>query len=247
LFGVKDIQADVQRLRLGQRRQAPLDAALLLEQTQSLGYTSARITAHLFQMAERLQGLRPGVSLAVDRSLAEQQGQAGRFDPRQHGLAVKENLIRTQGACQRPTVFIEHPQDRSGLLFGLSHPASQGRASRGLVGAEEENKDAEHLVEADAQGGEQDRQLSLACRSEVDDSVEPPLAVLQLLSELSVVVQQLLAAGTGLVSLDEGLLDLVGVLVDGLSAAVGLLRLSGNGAVRADQSGSGIADPGNEA
>jgi hypothetical protein len=89
--------------------------------------------------------------------------------------------------------------------------------------------------------------LSLASGSEVDNLVEALLAELQLLLELSVVVQELLAAGTGLVSLDEGLLDLVGVLVDGLSAAVGLLGLSGDGAVRADQSGSGIADPGNEA
>ena len=49
-----------------------------------------------------------------------------------------------------------------------------------------------------------------------------------------------------MVSLHQSLLDLVGMLVDGLSAATGLLGLLGDGAIRTGESGSSIADPGNE-
>jgi len=68
-----------------------------------------------------------------------------------------------------------------------------------------------------------------------------------LLAELLVVLAQLLTSGTGLVSLHESLLDFGGVLVDRLAAAASLAGLLGDGAETVAESGSGIADPGNEA
>jgi hypothetical protein len=48
------------------------------------------------------------------------------------------------------------------------------------------------------------------------------------------------------VGLCEGVLDLGGVVVDGLSGAAGLAGLSGDVAVAAAQGGGGVADPGEQ-
>jgi hypothetical protein len=53
----------------------------------------------------------------------------------------------------------------------------------------------------------------------------------------------LFPVGAGGLGLLEGVPHLGGVVVDGLAAAAGLLRLPGNRAVTAEQGGGGVADP----
>jgi hypothetical protein len=93
---------------------------------------------------------------------------------------MEKNLIRTQGARRWPAVVIENAQAVSSLSFGLTYPTSQRRASGSPAGTKKENKEVQHLVEADTQSREQDSELPLALRSEFDDLVEPLLGLLEL-------------------------------------------------------------------
>ena len=68
----------------------------------------------------------------------------------------------------------------------------------------------------------------------------------QLLLEAAVLLEQLGAAGPGLLSLFDGLVNLVGVLVGSLAALAGLVGLLGYLAVLAEQDGGGVADPGEQ-
>jgi hypothetical protein len=54
------------------------------------------------------------------------------------------------------------------------------------------------------------------------------------------------AAGARKLGIGDRLLDLVGVVVGGLSATARLLGLLGNVAVSAEENGGGIADPGEQ-
>jgi hypothetical protein len=70
--------------------------------------------------------------------------------------------------------------------------------------------------------------------------------LLQLLAQPGVLLGQLLPGGALALGVWYGLLDLVGVVVDGLGGAAGPFGLAGDVAMPAQEAGTGVADPGEQ-
>jgi len=64
--------------------------------------------------------------------------------------------------------------------------------------------------------------------------------------EAAVLLEQLGAGGPGLLGIRRRPFDLVRIVVNGLAAAAGLLHLSAGIALAPEQSGRGVADPGEQ-
>jgi hypothetical protein len=98
-------------------------------------------------------------------------------------------------------------------------------------------------AQAQAQGRRGGGELLLLRLGALQGLRQPLPQLLVLLAELLHLPQQGVPVGAGRLGLLEGVLDLGGVVVNGLATTAGLLRLLGNRAVTAEQGGGGVADP----
>ena len=117
----------------------------------------------------------------------------------------------------------------------------QGRAAGAGRGAQDEGQEDEDLVEAQAHRGGGDGELLPSGLGEVDGLREPVPELGILVAEGLELVEELRPRrSAGMLGLDGGL-DLLGMVVDGLSATVGPLGLGGDVAVRPGRQAAALA------
>jgi hypothetical protein len=169
-----------------------------------------------------------------------------RFDGHEHRLAAEEDLIQAQAQNQGLAQPVEHLQQLAGATRGLVDPASQGGAAGQLLGRQEDGQEDEDLREAQAHGAGGRDELPPLLFGEVNRRQVGVPKFLVFLAQGGEFGKELLTARTVQVGVADGLLDLGGVVVDGLPRAARILGLSSDVAVLATQRSSSVADPGEE-
>jgi hypothetical protein len=121
---------------------------------------------------------------------------------------------------------------------------------RGSTGAclrpQDQRQQDEDLIEAQAHGRGRDSELVLLVRGKLDGLSQPFPEARILLTEVGILLDQFgTCRPAGVLGLD-GRPDLLGMVVDGLSAAVGSVGLMSDVAVETGQARCGIGDPGRD-
>ena len=236
----------VEHIQAVLQRRLPVLLPLLLHGGDPRLQARPRVRRDERQRSPVAQRLRPGRPRAVVGLLAEEPGHAGGLDAHQHGAAVEEDLIEAADQDQRPAPRIEGLQDASRRQPRGFDPAVQrGTTGAGLL-AEDQGQQDEDLVEAQPHRRGGDGELALLARGELDGLSEPVPELGILLTEVLILLDQLGPRRSPVVRVLDGGLDLLGMIVDGLSATVGDLGLAGDIAISAGQSGRGVGDPGGE-
>src|SRR5512135_359408 len=219
-------------------------AALLLHPVDPGLQARARIGHDVSQRGPFVQRREPGGALTIIDLLAEEPDHAGRFHPHQDRAVMEEDLIEAANQDQRPALPVEVLEDTGRLLSGRLDPALDRRSTGACFGAQDQGQQGEDLIEAQAHRRGRDGELVLLARGELDGLSEPVPESGILLAEALVLLDQFgVRRSAGVLGLDGGL-DLLGVVVDGLSATLGRLGLTGDFAVHAGEARGGVGDPG---
>ena len=159
---------------------------------------------------------------------------------------MEEDLIEAAHQHQRLAPPIEVLQDALRCLPGGLDPALNRGATGACLRAQDQRQQDEDLIEAQAHRRGRDGELVLLGRGELDGLSQPvPESRILLAEVLSLLDQFGARRPAGVLGLDGGL-DLLGMVVDSLSAAVGGLGLMSDVAVHAGQARRGIGDPGRD-
>src|SRR4051794_23577393 len=159
---------------------------------------------------------------------------------------MEEDFVEAADQHERLASRIEVLQDLTRGLAGGFHPAvDRGTTGAGLC-AEDQGQQDEDLVEAQPHRTGGDGELALLARWEVDGRSEPVPELGILVTEVLIPRDQLGPRRPPVVRALDGGLNLLGMIVDGLSATVGESGLAGDFAVDAGQSRGGVGDPGGE-
>ena len=207
---------------------------------------TASVGDDVLQRVPDSQLVGPGGPRAVVGLLAEEPGHARRLDAHQHGATVEEDLIKAADQDQRPAPRVEDLEDPAGGQGGGFDPAVQRGATGTGLDPQDQGQEDQGLVEAQAHRGGGDDELVLLGSREFDGQSEPVPELGIFLSQPLILGDQFGASRSAVVSVLDGGLDLVGMIVDGLSAAISDLGLGGDVAVIAGQDGGGVGDPGDQ-
>ena len=224
VLGVEDIQARGQGLLVGL-------TPLILDAANPGLQGPARIGHHILQSIPSLQGLGPCRASQGAGFLAQEPSHARRLDAHQHGTTVEEDLIQASRHDQGLTLGIEPLEDPAGGLTRSLDPASNRGPSRGLMCSQQQNQQVADLIETEPHGLGLGGELLLLGLGKLDGSVHPVPKLGILTAEGLDFPDQLLARGASGVLSRDGVLDLTGLIVDGLTRTVGSPRLGSNGAV----------------
>ena len=154
----------------------------------------------------------------------------------------KKDLVYRKGLDSRSAIRIDCRQDIAGTLGRAGDPPTQGRMIGNLGLGQEHAEQILGLAKAHAHREGSHGELSLRVLVEQDAALgralqlgDPPSQVLDLVVERG--------RSVGLRPEVKPLLDLASVLINGLAAALGLLRLLGDSTVPTRKNGGGIEDP----
>ena len=153
----------------------------------------------------------------------------------------QKDLVGGERGHQGDAGGIEWLKDRLSLLGLLSHPAADGRVIRGLAGGHQGGEDLLDLAETDAGGKGDGGHLPKLGEVANDGLVNALLGVGELPAESLILGLELSRFGLSNGGI-ELLLDLMGVLIDRLAAALSLLGLAGDSTTPAREDGGSIAD-----
>jgi hypothetical protein len=236
---VEDVQA-VLRHRLA------ATAAVLLYQGDAALQSLARVRHDVLQRRPGSQRLVPGRPGAIVPAPAQEPGHARRLDAHQDGPAVEEDLIQAADQDQGVAAAIQGLQDASGATAGGLHDPVQGRPAGAGHATDDDRQQGGDLAEAQPHRGGRDGELVPFGLGEVDRLLQPvpELGVLGL--EGLDPVEELLPWGADTMLGGDGVLDLLGVVVDGLPAAPGVACPPGDISAGPGEDGGGIGDPGHQ-
>jgi hypothetical protein len=163
--------------------------------------------------------------------------------PTRTGRPWKKISIETADQDQGAALGIEDLQHLPGAAPGRLDDPVQSRAAGAGRGAQDDGQEPADLVEAQAHRGGGDSELWPSALGEVDGLLQPRPELRILVAEGLELVEELPPRGSaGMLGFDGGV-DLLGMVVGGLTTTAGSLGLGGDGAVGSAQAGGRIGDP----
>ena len=159
--------------------------------------------------------------------------------------APKKDLVGGECGHQGDAGGIEWVKDRLSLLGLLCHPAADGRVVRGLVGRQQGGEDLLDLAETDASGKGNGGHLPQPGGIAKDGLLGVLLGEGELPTESLILGLELSQFGLSNGRI-ESLLDLMGVLINRLSAAPDLAGLIGDSPEDVGKDGGSVANDGAE-
>ena len=236
MLGVEDVQARGQGLLV-------VLTPLILDAANPGLQGPARIGDHILQSIPSLQGLGPCRASQGAGFLAQEPGHARRLDAHQHGATVEEDLIQASRHDQGLALGIEPLEDPAGRLTRSLDPAANRGPSRGLPRSQQQNQQVADLIETEPHGlGLAANFCCLAWGNSMARSTQFQSSAFSRAEGLDFPDQLLARRASGVLGRD-GVVDLTGLIVDGLTRTVGSTCLEGNGAANAAETGRRVGDP----
>src|SRR5215470_12855284 len=144
---------------------------------------------------------------------------------------MERDLVEATDQDPRFGGLVQPFQDGPGSSAGGLDPPMDLRATGSGRGTQEDSKQDEGLVEAQAHGQGSHGELLLLGLGELDGVKEPVPELGVLAAEVLILLEEWLPGGSAAVAGLDGSQDLLGMIVVGLTATAGSLGLSGDGAV----------------